>query len=48
MTEKKLIVTIPDDLHTRLKIAAAKNRITIKDIVISGVTHELAKYEKAK
>lgn len=38
----------PDDVHRRLRVAAAENDETIKDIVLRAVEAELAKLEKRR
>jgi plasmid stability protein len=36
----------PDDVHRRLRVAAAENDETIKDIVLRAVEAELEKLER--
>lgn len=40
--EKKMIFWMPEDLHARVKLEAAKRRITIKDLMIQAVEMVLA------
>ena len=35
--EKKLTLTIPEDLHTKFKILAAQKKTTMKDLLINFI-----------
>jgi plasmid stability protein len=40
---KKLLLSLPEDMHTALKIRAAEQKSTIREIVTGAIQHELEK-----
>ena len=45
MDEKLTSLLLPRDLHTRLKVVAAKNRKTIKVLVMEAILEKLKQEE---
>lgn len=43
----RLHVVIPDDLHTRAKVEAARKRATLKDYVIAAIAAAVERDEQA-
>ncbi len=46
--EKTIMMALPIDLHTDLKIAAAESQMTLKGFVIEAIRKAIAKGEKGK
>ena len=44
----KMTVDIPDDLHKKLKIKAAKNKVSIKSLIIDYLVGEFGKSKDQK
>ena len=44
--EKKLTLTIPEDLHTDFKILAAKKKTTMKDLLIDCIKRAVKEASK--
>lgn len=42
---KRLTVDIPESLHTRIKIACARNKLKMKALVMEGLNRALEQYE---
>jgi plasmid stability protein len=45
---RKMIVTLPEDLHRQLKIRAAEQDSTVREIVTRAIERELEKGGKRK
>jgi plasmid stability protein len=40
---KKILFALPEDLHTALKVRAAEQKSTIREILTTALEHELGK-----
>jgi flagellar motor switch/type III secretory pathway protein FliN len=42
---KRLTVDIPESLHTRIRVACARNKLQMKELVVQGIDRVLEQYE---
>lgn len=42
---KRLTVDIPESLHTRIKVACARNKVKMNTLVMEGLNRALSQYE---
>jgi predicted HicB family RNase H-like nuclease len=42
---KRLTIDIPESLHTRIKVACARNKLKMNTMVMEGLNRVLAQYE---
>jgi len=47
-TEKKLTITIPEDLHFKFKMLALRKKTTMKDIILNCVEQQIQQEEETK